>query len=119
MLKTTFTAIALLFTFLSHAQLESPSISDENASDHIFAIGIVGEEGFAYPTVLDWLESNTGLQITARCESQSLIKLTTDPTVYKSYDVLISALMNQFPNVQFYRKNFEIFNRECAGESHK
>lgn len=118
MLKTTLAAFAVFICLFSSAQ-NGMTLSNVDVSNSHFAIGIVGEEGLSYGNVLNWLEANPGVHLNSRCESQSIVRITTDQSIYKSYDVLLSELQSQFPGTQFYRKGLDIFDHECAGESLK
>ena len=119
MLKPILIALTVLACATSNGQVVNGSISNASSSEYQYAIGIISEDHLTYHNILDWMESNSGIQVQSSCESHSIVLLATDPAAYKSYDTLLTDLESLFPDVQFFRKTLQIFDRECAGESQK
>lgn len=107
----------LLFTTLMTAQTNrtSSSISPSiNVTKYVIGIGNV--ESKMFYDVLNVLQNSSSIKVYAVCETQQVLGVIVNNYTYKGYDEVRDFLLNEYPDIQLYRKDETILNLDCKDE---
>lgn len=109
--------IIIILTISGYSQPPS-STTKKNQSIKVsqYVIGIGNYESVFYNKVLQYLKTDTKIEVYAICESHRIIGFKTTNNTYKSYDVVRDLLLTEFYGIKLSRKDDSILINECKDE---
>ena len=94
---------------------KEPEINQVDKSEK-YVIGIGNESSSVYWQVLDYLQNSTYVKVIASCQLHQVIAVKVLDEEFKSYDEFFKYLKFEFEDLVVWRKDFDIFTKDCKDE---